>query len=128
MVIQLKNTLKITLVIAALLVSFGIFIPVLADNGSSIEDMMNDLTMGSMGSGHMSGDHQMMMDGNHMTDDYTDSEYMDCMMNHMSEEDCDEEMLENHRVYFENNELIEENCPHYDEKIHEDCVGWISDN
>ena len=127
----MKNTIKVTLVIAAFLVSFGIIIPVLANTGSGIVDMMNDFTMGSnssMGSDHMSGDHQTMMDGGHMDDDHMDSEYMECMMNHMSEEDCDEEMMENHYKYFEDHELYEEECPHYNEEIHEDCAIWESEN
>jgi hypothetical protein len=117
----MKNTIKVVLLIAAFLVSFGIFIPVLADTGSGIVDMMNGFAMGSMGNDHMSDDHQSMMDEDHMNNNHMDSDYLECMMNHMSEEDCDDEMMENHSEYFENNEFNEELCPHYDKEIHEDC-------
>jgi hypothetical protein len=130
----MKNTIKVTLIIAAFLVSFGIFIPVLADTGSNIVDMMNDFTMGSMdsmgsmGAGHMSDDHQSMMDDDHMYSDHMDSEYLECMRNHMSEEDCDDEIIDNHSEYFKNNEFNEEECPHYNEEIHEDCYQYNSEN
>lgn len=123
----MKNTIKVTLIIAAFLVSFGVLIPVLADTGSSIVDMMNNFTMGSkasmgsIGSGHMSGNHQSMMNDNHMDENHMDSEYLDCMMNHMSDEDCIEGMINHHSEYFENNEFGIEECIHYNDGIHEDC-------
>jgi len=106
----MAKTFNILLAFGLLVLSLGLFLPVLADNGSNFLGMMGSSgMMNHMEDDNMNDDHMSMMGGNH-----------EDMMHMMNVDDCDDQnMAQNHEQCEE--VVVDHTYEDCELELHEQC-------